>query len=193
MLARLTCMGAMPPLARLSASIMIARMTWTPAPPQAGGLPPNSAPTANARADEIRLPAPPHQFGMYRGPGWPRQLPRERTIQTYPPQLPKFNFGHGHPPMPTSICDTYPGICEKSRLRYPRPPRLLRPANNNVPNSIRPRCHTPQVPKVSLQSEGISVIETASAISMLGLVILATYIEMAAMTGILARALDGFF
>lgn len=95
--------------------------------------------------------------------------------------------------MPTSICDTYPVICEKSRLRYPRPPRLLRPANNNVPNSIRPRCHTPQVPKVSLQSEGISVIETASAISMLGLVILATYIEMAAMTGILARALDGFF
>ncbi|MBP1886423.1 hypothetical protein [Sinorhizobium mexicanum] len=95
--------------------------------------------------------------------------------------------------MRTSICDTYPGICEKSRLRYRRPPRLLRPANNNVPNSGGRRFHVPETGKVPLQSEGISVIETASAISMLGLVILATYIEMAAITGILARALDGFF
>ncbi|MEI2301903.1 hypothetical protein [Ensifer sp. MJa1] len=95
--------------------------------------------------------------------------------------------------MPKSICDTYPGICEKSRLSHPRPPRLLRPANDNIQNISQPRLPAPEVTAVLPLSEGTSVITTASAISMLGLVLLAGYMEVAVVTVGLVGALGGFF
>ncbi|MGE6784051.1 hypothetical protein ACQKGL_16185 [Ensifer adhaerens] len=93
--------------------------------------------------------------------------------------------------MPGSVCETYPGICEKGRLKYPRPPRLLRAANQNLPGVRRPTSPTPIALTLPVDGESVSAIRIGSAISMLGLLILAAHAEMTAAAGVFAGALDG--
>ena len=93
--------------------------------------------------------------------------------------------------MPSSVCETYPGICEKSRLKYPRPRRLLRAANENLRGAPRPILSTPVAIPLTLESVRVSAIRIGSAVSMLGLLILAAHVGTTAVAGILAGALDG--
>ncbi|NUS67645.1 MAG: hypothetical protein HOQ41_04775 [Ensifer adhaerens] len=93
--------------------------------------------------------------------------------------------------MPSSVCETYPGICEKSRLKYPRPPRLLRAANQNLPGAPRPISFAPAAISLTVESESVSAVRIGSAISMLGLLILAAHAGLTAAAGILAGGLDG--
>ena len=93
--------------------------------------------------------------------------------------------------MSSSVCETYPGICKKSRLAYPRPTRLFHPANDNSPTAARPHV---VLPAASLTSVGnpMSLIEAGSIISMLGLLIFAAREEIVAAAPALAFALDQF-
>lgn len=93
--------------------------------------------------------------------------------------------------MPSSVCETYPGICEKSRLKYPRPPRLLRAANQNLRGAPRPISFAPVAISLTVESESASAIRIGSAISMLGLLVLAAYAGTTAVAGILAGGFDG--
>ncbi len=95
--------------------------------------------------------------------------------------------------MPHSICETYPGLCEKSRRRSDRPQRLLRPANTNMPNGDRALLHAPPTVATPVRSDGTSRFENISAVLMMGLLLLTAYFEVAAVGGILVRGLGTWF
>lgn len=82
--------------------------------------------------------------------------------------------------MANSICEAYPGICEKSRLRYPRPTRLLRAANDNLLHGNRPSSDAPAPTTDVHDGDGSAAIRFGSAISILGLAVLTTYAEIRA-------------
>jgi len=93
--------------------------------------------------------------------------------------------------MSSSVCETYPGICSKSRLARPRPTRLFHPANDNSRTGARPHIAPPAASQASVNNP-MSVIGAGSVISMLGLLIFATHKEIAAIVPTLAFALDQF-
>lgn len=94
--------------------------------------------------------------------------------------------------MSSSVCETYPGICGKSRLAHPRPTRLFHPANDNSQTAARPHIAPPTASLTSVNNP-LSVIEAGSVISMLGLLIFAAHEEIVAIAPALAFALDQFF
>lgn len=93
--------------------------------------------------------------------------------------------------MSSSVCETYPGICSKSRLAHPRPTRLFHPANDNSLTAARPHIAPPAASLASVNNP-MSVIEAGSVISMLGLLIFAVHEEIMAIAPALAFALDQF-
>jgi hypothetical protein len=95
--------------------------------------------------------------------------------------------------MSSSVCETYPGICSKSRLAYPRPLRLHHPANDNIKNAIRPSVVTLTTSLPVFPANPISALEVGSAISMLGLLVFAAHEEIVAVAPAVASALEQFF
>jgi len=93
--------------------------------------------------------------------------------------------------MSSSVCETYLGICNKSRLAHPRPTRLFHPANDNSRTAARPQVAPPATSPAPVNNP-MSVIEAGSVISMLGLLIFAAHEEIAAIAPALAFALDQF-
>lgn len=93
--------------------------------------------------------------------------------------------------MSSSVCETYPGICSKSRLAHPRAVRLFHPANDNSQAAARPHIVLPAVSLASV-SNPLSVIEAGSAISVLGLLLFAAHEEIISVAPALAFALDQF-
>ena len=91
--------------------------------------------------------------------------------------------------MSNSICETFPGICEKSHLRGPRPVRLLRAANDNLLHGNWSSFDT-SLPTVSPGGDGSPAIRFGSAISILGLVVITAHAEIAAAADVLFGALD---
>jgi hypothetical protein len=94
--------------------------------------------------------------------------------------------------MSSSVCETYPGICSKSRLAHPRPARLFHPANDNRQNAIRP-------PVVALPTsipvsgaKPMSALEVGSMISLLGLLVFAAHEEIVAVAPAVTSALEQF-
>jgi len=90
--------------------------------------------------------------------------------------------------MSNSICDTFPGICEKSRLRGPRPTRLLRAANDNLLRGNWSSFDT-SIPTLSPGGDGSPAIRFGSAISILGLVVVTAHAEIGAAAEVLFGAL----
>ena len=95
--------------------------------------------------------------------------------------------------MSNSVCETYPGICSKSRLAHPRPVRLFHPANDNRKNAIRPPVVALTTTLPVFQSKPISALEIGSAISLLGLLVFAAHEEIVAVAPAVASALEQFF
>lgn len=95
--------------------------------------------------------------------------------------------------MPTSCCERYLRICDKSGHKRFRPPRLLRAANDNRHDGDHLFVATPESVTVSLPRVRRPAIEIGSALSMLAAVVLATYVELEVITGTLNQVLDGLF
>lgn len=94
--------------------------------------------------------------------------------------------------MSSSVCETYPGICSKSRLAHPRPTRLFHPANDNRRNAIRPPLFVLPTSLPVADDNFMSALEFGSVISMLGLLIFAAHEEVMAVAPAVASALDQF-
>lgn len=92
--------------------------------------------------------------------------------------------------MPTSCCKGSLRICDKSGPQPLRPPRLFRAANDNRDGVDRSFAVDPGNVTASLPRARVPAIEIGSALSMLGLVVLATHIEVEAIAGTLFQALD---
>jgi hypothetical protein len=94
--------------------------------------------------------------------------------------------------MSSSVCETYPGICSKSRLAHPRPVRLFHPANDNRQNATRPAIVDLPASLPLPEANPISVVEVGSAVSLLGLLIFAAHEEITAVAPAIASALQRF-
>ncbi|MBB3659277.1 hypothetical protein FHX15_004541 [Rhizobium sp. BK650] len=93
--------------------------------------------------------------------------------------------------MSSSVCETYPGICAKSRIANPRPVRLFHPANDNSPTAARPPIVLPEAALAPV-SDPMWAIEAGSIISLLALIVFAAHEEIVALAPALALAVDQF-
>ena len=94
--------------------------------------------------------------------------------------------------MSSSVCETYPGICSKSRLAHPRPVRLFHPANDNRQNATQPPIVALPISVPLSEAKPMSALEVGSMISLLGLLVFATHEEILAVAPAVASALEQF-
>lgn len=116
----------------------------------------------------------------------PGTVDPDRSLNIAPTLVRSWTFS-----MPTSPCKGYPRICNKSGPQPLRPRRLFRAANDNRHDADHLFVADPGSTTASLPRARMPAIEIGSALSMVGLVILATHLEIEAIAGTLLQAVDG--